>query len=185
MTTDRQREAGEPGLVVWITGLPRSGKSTLARALAARLRARDPRCVLLDGDALRPAIAEDLGYTIDERRRCGCRYARLATLLAGQGMHVVVATVSMFEVIRRWNRAHAARYLEVYLRVEDRVRRARDRDGLYARANVVGGDLPYEEPAAADVVVEDDGSLSADAVAEQVWHAIAARLDRAPRTGVP
>jgi adenylylsulfate kinase-like enzyme len=172
-STDRSA----PRRVVWITGLPCSGKSTLARHLAAMLRPHEPRCIVLDGDQLRPAIAADLGYSLDDRRRCGWRYARLAALLAGQDALVLVATLSLFEEVRRWSRANAPGYFEVYLRVPERVRRARDRDGLYDRADVVGVDQPYEEPVVPDLVVDDDGALAPDAIAQRVLQAM---FDHAP-----
>lgn len=161
------------GRVVWITGLPCSGKSTLAHRLQLLLRDDAPACIVLDGDRLRPIVAPDLGYALDDRRACGWRYARLAAHLASQGVVVLVATLSGFEEIRGWSRAHAPGYLEVYLRVPEAVRRGRDRDGLYARPSAVGADLPFEEPASPDLVIDDDGTLAPDTVAEQVRRVLA------------
>jgi len=160
------------GRVVWITGLPCSGKSSVASRLRELLRAHVPACVVLDGDRLRPIVAPDLGFSLDERCDCGWRYARLAAHLAAQDVVVLVATLSMFEEIRRWSRAQVPGYFEVYLRVPDVIRRARDRDGLYARADVVGADLPFEEPLSPDLVIDDDGTLAPDAVAERLREAL-------------
>lgn len=151
------------GAVIWITGLPASGKSTVARAVVERLRAADVASVLLDGDELRGTIAPDLGYGLDDRRRCAERYAKLAMLLASQGLHVVVATISMFAAVRAWTRAHAPRYVEVYLDVSEPERRARDHRGIHRERDVVGVDLPYEPPTSADVVARDDSTVEATA----------------------
>lgn len=157
---------------MWITGLPCSGKSTLAHRLHALLAAAVPACIVLDGDRLRPIVAPDLGFTLDDRRACGWRYARLAAELAAQEVVVVVATLSLFAEIRSWSRAHAPGYFEVYLRVPDAVRHARDRDGRYALPSFVGGDLPFEEPSSPDLVIDDDGTLPPDAIAARVRAAL-------------
>src|SRR3954470_10828609 len=97
------RNAARPcGSVLWITGLPGAGKTTIARRIVRMQRRTHADVVLLDGDALRRVLGER-GYGHDVRLRCARRYARLGALLAGQGLHVVVATVSMFAAVRRWN----------------------------------------------------------------------------------
>src|SRR5580658_10619623 len=93
-----------PGRVFWITGLSGAGKTTLGRELSSRLRVIGHPTVFLDGDALRSAIAEDLGHSADDRRRSAMRNARLCQLLAGQGADVVCATISLFHEVQRWNR---------------------------------------------------------------------------------
>jgi adenylylsulfate kinase-like enzyme len=124
--------------------------------------------VFLDGDALREVFEQDLGYSVEDRRRWAWRYARLGHMLAEQGLEVVVATVSMFEEVRRWNREHLPRYTEVYLRVPLEVRISRDRRVLYAGADVVGVDLPCEEPRAPDLVIDDDGSLTPEEIVARI-----------------
>jgi len=176
--------AATTGRVVWITGLPCSGKSTVARRLHDLVRADVPASVVLDGDALRPILAEELGYGLDDRRRCAWRYARLAAHLAGQGVLVLVATVSLFDEVRSWSRMHAPRYFEVYLRVPEAVRRSRDGDGLYARTSVVGVDLPFDEPTRSELAIDDDGTLDAGAIAARIRRALSigtagARAERA------
>lgn len=171
------------GTVIWITGLPCSGKSSLARELAARLRTRRPSVVVLDGDELRDAIAPDLGYSLADRRECGFRYARLAVLLAGQDALVIVATLSMFDEIRAWTRASSPRYLEVLLRAPESLRRERDRRGLFARDSVVGIDLPFEEPRHPHVLVEDDGSRTPAEHAARVERELLAIPDRTSTRG--
>jgi adenylylsulfate kinase-like enzyme len=165
--------AASTGAAVWITGLGAVGKTTLATALVARLRARALPTVLLDGDMLRAVFEHDLGYALDERRRCARRYAHLGEMLAAQGLHVVVATISMFEDVRRWNRAHLPRYLEVYVRAPAAVRRRRAACTGPGRdtepSNVVGDDLPFEEPCTPDLVLDNDGSRTLDEVGAHLW----------------
>ena len=157
-----------PGHVVWITGLPGAGKSTIGARLFAIVRASHPNSVLLDGDVLRRVFEHDLGYTLDERRRCARRYARLSEMLASQGLHVVVATVSMFDDVRQWNRRRLPRYLEVYVRAPLALRRARV-PGLYAGSDVPGIDLAVELPAEAHLVVDNDGTTALDRIVAAIW----------------
>ncbi|MBY0278022.1 adenylyl-sulfate kinase [Candidatus Binatia bacterium] len=181
MSTQRSR-----GLVVWITGLSCSGKTTVAHELTAILRRERAACLVLDGDELRSAIADDLGYGLDDRRRCAWRYARLATALARQDVCVVVATVSPFEDVRRWVRATAPDYFEVFLRVPRALRLARDRRGIYRRPEVIGEDLPFEPPPAPDLIIDDDGGSPARSIALRIGSALAARgASAATGTGSP
>ena len=165
----------QAGWVFWITGLPASGKTTIATSLVSRLRVGHAPTVLLDGNVLREVFEHDLGYSLEDRRRCARRYARLGRMLAAQGVHVVTATISLFEDVRRWNRAHVPRYVEVHVRAPAAVRAARDRDR--ARAPVAY-DVPCEEPTTPDLVLDNDGSAAADEVVERLWAHVRGRLGR-------
>lgn len=90
MSFSEQRAGGR---VIWLTGLSGAGKTTLARALLKYL----PRAVLLDGDELREALGvATSGFDAASRKKLALTYARLAGLLARQGLTVVVATISLF-----------------------------------------------------------------------------------------
>ena len=145
--------------VTWIIGLSGAGKTTIARELVAQLRDAGTCAVMLDGDALREVWGDDLGHTLEDRRRNAWRICRLCKLLDGQGVEVVCAILSLFEETRAWNRAHLSRYVEVFLDVPMEELKARDRRGLYRGAaeghvkNVAGVDLPFERPRNPDLVL--------------------------------
>jgi adenylylsulfate kinase len=146
--------AQHPGVVVWITGPPSSGKSTLARALAGRLRdAGRPSCAL-DGDEVRGALVPPPGYDPEARDAFYATLARLAALLAAQGLVVVVAATAHREAYRAEARRLAPGFVEVHVDVDADECRRRDAKGLYAAGvpGLPGGDLVYERPAAPDVV---------------------------------
>ncbi len=155
----------------------------MGQELASRLRAAGRRVTFLDGDALRSAIAEDLGHSATDRRRAAMRNARLCRLLAEQGSDVVCATISMFHEVQRWNRENIPGYREIYLRVPIDELRRRDTKGIYAVAqrDVVGLDLPAEVPEAPDLILDNHGPLDVATAAERIL-ALSTRWDS---EGVP
>ncbi len=175
------------GRVFWITGLSGAGKSTLGLELWRRLRAAGRSAVLLDGDALREAIAEELGHSSAHRRRSAMRNARLCRLLASQGQDVVCPTISLFHEVQHWNRAHIPGYCEIYLRVPLTELQRRDRKGIYSAAqrgelaNIVGLDVPAELPEAPDLII-DNHRLDVAAAADRIWSTCVAPL-LSPGTG--
>lgn len=163
------------GHVYWITGLSGAGKTTAARSLTVGLRDRQRHVVLLDGDELRQVYGDGLEFTVADRRQLAFRHARLCRLLSSQGFDVVCATISLFHDCHAWCRQHLPRYHEIYLRVAMPELVRRDARGYYRRAalgeqrDLMGVDLPVEEPFAPDLIVDNDGSLSPADVAEQLW----------------
>jgi adenylylsulfate kinase len=143
------------GTVVWITGLPSSGKSTLAQALSLRLRASQRPVALLDSDEVRAALAPRLGYGPADRDSFYETLAQLAALLARQGLIALVAATANRRAYRDRARALAPRFLEVYVEVPAPVCRLRDSKGLYAGSaaeELPGAGAPYEPPAAPEVI---------------------------------
>lgn len=154
-------------MVIWLIGLAGAGKTTLGRALYAKLKARDPATVFLDGDHVREIMGQDLGHTLEDRRRNGERVCRICQYLDRQDITVVCSILSLFEDQRQWNRAHFSQYFEVFIEVPMTVLEQRDQKGLYSGAragriaNVAGFDIPFTPPANPDAVVRNDGSLDA------------------------
>lgn len=167
-------EPAPRGVVVFLTGLSGAGKSTIAEALAAELRAAGEPVTVLDGDELRRHLSADLGFDRASREANVQRAAEIAAELAGEGQIVVGALISPFDRSRRLARElveRTAPFLLVYVRTPLDVAEARDPKGLYARARAgeipdfTGIDSPYEEPEDAELVIETTRTPVPDAVA--------------------
>lgn len=168
-----------PGNVYWITGLSGSGKSTLAQRLSAALRAEAEAVVLLDGDELRAAMGVDgRAHSRSDRLALAQSYGRLCELIARQGPHVVIATISLFHEVHDWNRANLPGYSEIWLDVPLAELARRDPKDIYRRAatgelrDVAGVDFAIEPPRQPDVHVTWRADQNADAVFEHVWTAL-------------
>jgi adenylyl-sulfate kinase len=164
---------GHGGATLWMTGLPGSGKSTVAAGVEAALLGSGRSAYVLDGDNLRHGLNGDLGFSAADRTENVRRTAEVSALLADAGVVVLVALVSPYRADREAARAvHAARglpFVEVHVATSLEECERRDPKGLYARARageisgLTGVDDPYEPPVSPDVVVGAGESLS-DAV---------------------
>jgi adenylylsulfate kinase len=161
-------------MVVWITGLSASGKTTLCRALESLLRPRVPALVVLDGDSVREMFGNDLGHREPDRVVQIQRLQRMARELSGQGLVVLVAALYASPDLLAWNRANIEHYFEVYIEASLELVCARDPKGLYDKAargemkDVVGVDIPWREPANPDLVVEAARGETAAVVAHRI-----------------
>ena len=160
------------GVVIWFTGLPSSGKSTLAGEVRERLEELEiPSCVL-DGDEVRDALVPRPGYSDQERDSFYATLARLAALLARQGLVVLVPATAQRRAYRERARALAPGFIEVYVDTTLAECERRDAKGLFRSSRqgktqqVPGVGSPYEPPERPDVVA--DGGLSHPAVDEIV-----------------
>lgn len=175
--TRAQREQlnGHRSAVVWFTGLSGSGKSSVARAVEARLFQQACRSFVLDGDNVRHGLCADLGFAPADRAENIRRAAETARLFSEAGMIVLAAFISPFRADRARARAllPAGDFIEVYCRCPLAVCEARDVKGLYRRARAgqiaefTGISAPYEAPGAAELVL-DTCSISLDEAAGRV-----------------
>src|SRR3954468_12874619 len=145
------------GATIWLTGLPASGKSTIAAAAERRLVESGRPAYLLDGDNLRHGLNGDLGFSEADRAENVRRTAHVARLMADAGTVALVSLVSPYASERDRARAlHAEEglpFFEVWVDTPVEVCERRDPKGLYARARagelrgMTGVDAPYEAPA--------------------------------------
>jgi bifunctional enzyme CysN/CysC len=176
---ERTKRLGHGAFTIWLTGLPRSGKSSIARGLEKALFEAGCLSVVLDGEALRRGLNSDLGFSARDREENLRRGAEVARLLNEQGLIAITAFVSPLDV----NRSRATQvigenaFIGVFCDAPQAVCEERDEEGLYARAhagelkNVSGVDAPFDRPSG-DYLVLDTAERSVEenvaAVLEQL-----------------
>jgi adenylylsulfate kinase len=138
-------------MLIWLTGLPAAGKTTLAMVLADRLTQRGQRVEVLDGDQVRQALSPDLGFSEADRNQHIRRIGWLARTLERHGVTVIVAAISPYRAIRGEIRRQSAEFVEVFVDTPLSVCQARDTKGTYQRTGVTGVDAPYEPPLTPEV----------------------------------
>ncbi len=151
------------GCAIWLTGLPASGKTTIAQALAKHLVGQGYAVETLDGDEIRLGMSADLGFSAEDRQQHNRRVVFVSKLLVRNGIIVLIPLISPYRETRDFARAELQRFVEVYVKcpVEECIRR--DPKGLYAKAlrgeikDFTGLDAPYEEPTTPELTLETDG----------------------------
>jgi len=164
----RWNATGQRGATIWFTGLPASGKSTLAVAVERALVEAGDVAYLLDGDNIRHGLSDDLGFTAGDRTENIRRVGHLTRLFADAGVVALASLVSPLKSDRETARAlsDAAKlpFIEVYLCTSVEECEKRDPKGLYAKARageltgLTGVDAPYEPPENADLVLDTSGA---------------------------
>lgn len=167
----------DQGFVVFFTGLPSSGKSTIANILQARLMELDPRPVtLLDGDLVRKHLSSELGFSKEHRDLNIQRIGYVASEIAKNRGMAICAPIAPYAAIRRGVREMISAFggfIEVYVATPVEVCEKRDRKGLYAKARAgilkgfTGVDDPYEQPENPEVKL-DTTAITAEEGAEKV-----------------
>ncbi|WP_433545136.1 adenylyl-sulfate kinase [Streptomyces sp. CA-294286] len=162
MTKDQ--ETTVTGATVWLTGLPSAGKTTLAHALAEKLRAEGRRVEVLDGDEIREFLSAGLGFTREDRHTNVQRIGYVAELLARNGVLALAPVIAPYadsrEEVRKRHQNEGTAYLEVHVATPVEVCSVRDVKGLYAKqaageiSGLTGVDDPYEAPADPDLRIE-------------------------------
>jgi len=179
---ERAERFGQTPVTLLITGLEAAGKSTLAYALERRLFDDRRAAVVLDGKQLRQTISRDLGFTAAERSENLRRAADVARLLNDAGLIAICALMAPDAAIRAKARGAvgAERFLLVHVSTPIAVCRARDGQGIYARADAgelgdfPGVSAPYEPPTDADLVL-DMSTLAVEDGVDRVVRLLQAR----------
>ena len=172
--TRQQREQAQShrGVVAWLTGLPGSGKSTIAYGVEAQLHQAGYRCTVLDGDNIRHGLSADLGFSLADRNENVRRTGEVAKLLVEMGVIVLVALVSPVRSARDAVRKsmNADDFLEVYCQCPSNICQERDPKGMYAKvqqgliASFTGISSPYEAPLAPNLTFETSADTPAHCV---------------------
>jgi len=172
---DRETKNKYKGAVLWITGLPSSGKSTLAHEVERLLFERGCNTYVLDGDNIRHGLNKNLGFSPEDRKENIRRIGEVAHLFADAGVIVLTAFISPYQADRDQARSlnEKGRFFEIFCKCSVGVCEQRDPKGLWGKArkgeikDFTGVNAPYEEPTAAEIIVETD-KCSLEESAEQI-----------------
>lgn len=146
------------GLILWLTGLSGSGKTTIAKGIERELRERNRLVELLDGDVVRTNLSKGLSFSKEDREINIRRLGFVANLLSRNRVVAIVAAISPYRDARDEVRQMTENFIEVYINAPLEVCETRDVKGLYAMARAgeirsfTGIDDPYEEPFNPDIV---------------------------------
>jgi len=149
-------------VVIWLTGLSGSGKTTIAEALSDYMRENEVRHEILDGDIYRAVLSPRDGYSKQERDEFRYKVIFIAELLIRNNILCIIPLLSSTRKLRNEARSKFENFLEVYVKCPLEVCEKRDPKGHYKRvrksevANFVGIDIPYEKPLNPEVIIETD-----------------------------
>ncbi len=151
---DKEKLLNQRGIVVWLTGLSGSGKTTIANHLERRLNSEGVITKLLDGDNIRTGVGNNLGFSTEDRTENIRRIAEVAKLFMNTGIVTICSFISPTKEIRSKARSiiGPTDFQEVFINTPLEICEKRDVKGLYQKArageitNFTGIGAPYENP---------------------------------------
>ncbi len=169
---ERREKKGHSSVIVWLTGIPASGKTTIARKLEKRLHDAGCHTYVLDGDNIRHGLNRDLGFSKEERRENIRRIAEVAKLFCDAGIITICSFVSPYREDRKAARhlVEAEEFIEVFVKCPVEVCIQRDPKSMYRKAvtgkmkSFTGVDDPYERPDSPEIVIETHRMSAAECV---------------------
>ena len=161
---DREKILNQKGVILWFTGLPSSGKSTIANEVACELHKLGKFSYVLDGDNIRHGLNKDLGFSPEDREENIRRISEVANLFADSGVIAITAFVSPYRKDRDFCRklAGEGRFLEILVKASLETCENRDPKGMYKKAKegkipeFTGISAPYESPLNPEIVLDTD-----------------------------
>ena len=149
-------------MVIWIIGMSSSGKTTIGKKFYQKLKYSKEKWIFIDGDIFRNILGEDLGHTIEDRKKNAYRLSKFCEYLNLQNINVVASVLSIFHDNQKYNRENIPNYKEVFLDVKFEKLKERDNKQLYKKAlegkikNVVGVDIKFVPPLSPDLVIDNN-----------------------------
>ncbi len=148
--------------VIWLTGIPGSGKTTLALELQKVYQQKGLSIEILDGDEIRKTLSKDLGFSPEDRKEHNRRVIFVAQILVKNGVTTIVPLISPYRETRAYARKEIPNFVEVWVKASVEECKKRDPKGLYKKAlageikNLTGLQAPYEEPENAELVLDTE-----------------------------
>lgn len=172
-------------MVIWLIGMSASGKTTIGRKLYDQLTLSSEKWVFLDGDVFRHIQGEDLGHSLEDRKKNAYRISRFCEFLDSQGVNVLSCVLSIFHDNQEYNKMNIPNYKEVFIDVDLEELIKRDNKELYKKAlqgeikNVVGVDIEFRPPLSPDVIIDNNANNpNFEEITEKIIKALNLNLDR-------
>jgi adenylylsulfate kinase len=163
---DRESMLGQKGVIIWLTGLSGSGKSTIAKSVEKKLHKKNKLAYILDGDNIRHGLNNDLGFSREDRIENLRRITEVGKLFVDLGAITIVSFISPYREDRERIRKSFApeEFLEIYVKCSLEECEKRDVKGLYKKArrgeikNFTGIDSEYEPPVNPELVLDTENN---------------------------
>ena len=165
-------------MILWLTGLSGSGKSTIANIFINKFIKINKKFILIDGDQIRNIFENDLGYSLNDRIKQIKRIQNISKFLDNNSLNVIVAALYSNPELLNWNRDNFNNYFEVYIKSSLQNLKLRNKNKLYSKfsekknSQIVGLDIPWEEPINSDLIIETDNGDSPKKSAEDLFLSI-------------
>ena len=154
-------------MVIWLIGLSKSGKTTIAKKLKKKIKEKKKiNFFHIDGDVMRNIYNDKLGHTIKDRKINAERISKFCKLLSDQGINIIASVLSNFPDWQRWNKKNIKNYKQILLKVNLKTLLTRDKQKLYRNAingkirNVVGVDIKFKKPIKKTIIIDNNKNLN-------------------------
>ena len=151
-------------MVVWITGISASGKSTLGKFFFKKLKKENKNTIFFDGDEFRKIFHNDIKYTLKDRDINAIRLTSLVKYVSDQKTNIIISANITSQKFRDWCKKNVKNYFEVFINTPMEILKKRDYKKLYKNAlsgkikNVVGIDIKFIKPKNPDLIIDNLGT---------------------------
>jgi cytidine diphosphoramidate kinase len=161
------------GIVFWITGLPGSGKTTIAKKIKKSIEEKFGKTILFSGDDLRK-ILNFKNYDEKKRLKYAKIYSNLVKQISNQKVNVIIATVALFKKIHKLNRKNINNYCEIYIEsnINKIIQNKKKKLYFKKKKNLVGLDIKPEFPIKPDIKISNNFKKSTDDMGQTVLRKI-------------